>query len=308
MKYFQGIIDCPAKLNLSLRVARKLRPDGFHEIDSVFQAIDFSDKLQLTAAPGTGSTLEIKYSPEFFAGHSELHSQIARQEQVKQDENLVLLATRAWTDKFLNSGEQFSFQWMLIKSIPTGAGLGGGSSDAAASLKLLTAMADHFKLLPASYLNSAAYREALLEIAANLGSDIPFFLGASTAARIRGRGEIILPRASNRQKYILALSQNFTATAKAYARLDAKRAALKGNKEEIYSNDFSLLYEDEQHRFARLLADFPDANLGLSGSGSTFFFSDVIDEETFASIARVEGYLLIRAQAIENWPPINLIN
>lgn len=151
------VIDAPAKLNLSLRVLRK-REDGFHEIDSLMVRLPgLCDRLTVTEATVDSFTCDDPGVPG-------------------DATNLVLRAVAAYRS-VSDSGVKFNIH--LSKSIPHGAGLGGGSSDAAAALTAL----DHFSTTP---LGSAR----LMEIAATLGSDIPFFLG-SPVARATGRGEII---------------------------------------------------------------------------------------------------------------------
>lgn len=151
------VIDAPAKLNLSLRVLRK-REDGFHEIDSLMVRLPgLCDRLTLTLAAEDSFTCD---DPGVPADAS----------------NLVLKALLAYRS-VSDSGVKFAIH--LSKSVPHGAGLGGGSSDAAAALSAL----DQFSAKPLG-------TSRLMEIAATLGSDIPFFLG-SPVARATGRGEII---------------------------------------------------------------------------------------------------------------------
>ena len=151
------VIDAPAKLNLSLRVLRK-REDGFHEIDSLMVRLPgLCDRLTVTMAAADSFDCDDPGVPS-------------------DDSNLVLKALAAYR-VVSDSGLKFGIH--LSKSIPHGAGRGGGSSDAAATLTAL----DHFSATP---LGTAR----LMEIAATLGSDIPFFLG-SPVARATGRGEVI---------------------------------------------------------------------------------------------------------------------
>jgi 4-diphosphocytidyl-2-C-methyl-D-erythritol kinase len=151
------LIDAPAKLNLSLRVLGK-RDDGFHEIDTL-----------MVKLPGLADRLEFQPDSEF--------SFTCDDPSLPADEdNLVVRAVRAYDQA---AGITSRLAIRLTKKIPHGAGLGGGSSDAAATLSALDQ-------LNASKLGSAR----LLELAAALGSDIPFFLHPG-AARCTGRGEIL---------------------------------------------------------------------------------------------------------------------
>lgn len=179
------VIDAPAKLNLSLRVLRK-REDGFHEIDSLMVRLPgLCDRLVLTKAAEDSFTCD---DPGVPADAS----------------NLVLKAVSAYRS-VSDSGVKFAIH--LSKSIPHGAGLGGGSSDAAATLSAL----DHFSASP---LGTAR----LMEIAATLGSDIPFFLG-SPVARATGRGEIIEAAAALPTLPVLLLKPSFgVPTPDAYGR------------------------------------------------------------------------------------------
>jgi 4-diphosphocytidyl-2-C-methyl-D-erythritol kinase len=152
-------VRCPAKVNLSLRVLG-LRPDGYHEIDTVFQAIGLWDELEAEAAPTFSLSCDEPGVPT-------------------DATNLVLRAARALADAAGVRGEGAAFR--LRKSIPAGAGLGGGSSDAAGALVALAALWG----LPGDASGLAA-------VAAQVGSDVPFFLYGGTAHGT-GRGERITP-------------------------------------------------------------------------------------------------------------------
>jgi len=144
----------PAKLNLTLEVLGR-RNDGFHEIRSVIQAISHYDVVEAEPARDTGLVCPEGPSP---------------------DENLApLAATGLRTALGLSEGASLR----LYKRIPAGAGLGGGSSDAAAVLRLLSRLW-RTRLAPSK----------LRQLAASLGSDVPFFLSGG-AALASGRGERI---------------------------------------------------------------------------------------------------------------------
>ncbi len=154
------IFTAPAKINLSLSVLGK-RSDGFHEIESLMVPISLADRLtfQCDAAPGLRLTCS---DPTLSAG----------------EENLVFRAARQF---FSAANLPESAAIHLEKAIPHGAGLGGGSSDAATTLLALNEIHDS----PLSAVD-------LHRLAAALGSDVPFFL-ARSAALCRGRGEIVDP-------------------------------------------------------------------------------------------------------------------
>jgi 4-diphosphocytidyl-2-C-methyl-D-erythritol kinase len=152
-------ISAHAKINLSLRVLGK-RPDGFHEIESLMAPVDLADEIEI-ASGGSGIRLRCS-DPSLPAG----------------EENLVVKAALAFCRR---TGTPPDFEIALEKRIPHGAGLGGGSSDAAATLKALNDLA-----------GGVCPPDDLIELAATLGSDAPFFL-AGGAAKVTGRGERIEP-------------------------------------------------------------------------------------------------------------------
>jgi 4-diphosphocytidyl-2-C-methyl-D-erythritol kinase len=147
-----------AKINLDLRVLGR-RPDGYHELRTVFQTISLADRIDLEFTPGRPTRIDLE-------------------DDAGIPDNLVVRAAQAVFDA---AGVRGHLRMRLEKRIPMGAGLGGGSSDAAAVLLALPVLAGRI-LEP----------EALAEIAARLGSDINFFLFGGTAAAI-GRGTELFP-------------------------------------------------------------------------------------------------------------------
>jgi 4-diphosphocytidyl-2-C-methyl-D-erythritol kinase len=147
-----------AKINLDLRVLNK-RPDGYHELRTVFQTISLSDSLDLAFTPRRGT-------------------EVALQSDVDIPDNLIVKAARICLDELRLSGR---LEMRLQKRIPMGAGLGGGSSDAAAVLLALPVLAGG--VIP---------MDRLISMAGELGSDVPFFLLGGRAAAI-GRGTELYP-------------------------------------------------------------------------------------------------------------------
>jgi 4-diphosphocytidyl-2-C-methyl-D-erythritol kinase len=154
----QVTVPSYAKLNLDLRVLYK-RPDNYHEIRSIFQTISLKDTLQIDFEFAKRTSIYIDSSVEIA-------------------DNLVVRAAEPLL-KALKVRAAINFK--LIKKIPMGAGLGGGSSNAAAVLLALPSLAGK----PAS-------SDTLLRIAETLGSDIPFFLLGGTALAL-GRGTELYP-------------------------------------------------------------------------------------------------------------------
>lgn len=146
-----------AKINVGLQIRGK-RPDGFHALDSLFIPVPWQDALEIeTLASASSSQL----LPHGLAIPGQM------------EDNLILKAHGILADHFDLPHVRFH----LVKSIPMGAGLGGGSADGAFALKLLNA---HFDL--------GLSPERLRAFAAQLGSDCPFFID-NVPARITGRGE-----------------------------------------------------------------------------------------------------------------------
>lgn len=260
-------LQAPAKLNLSLRVTGR-RSDGFHEIDTL-----------MVKLPGLADVVTFEKA-EKFSFH-------CTDPTLPSDEsNLVVKAVRAYESA---SGVACKFTISLKKTIPHGAGLGGGSSDAATTLLGLDQL--HDNPLGAARLH---------EIAAAIGSDIPFFLNTGTA-RCTGRGEIIQSVPSPAPLRLLLLKPAFgVSTPDAYGRWSGSKE-LPGV---LYAAEdiagVTLLNDLERpvfgkHRFLAemkqwlLMRDECAAAL-LAGSGSTLFavLRDDADPAELARSARHE--------------------
>ena len=162
----------PAKLNLFLRIVRR-REDGFHELETVMTTINLFDTLRFK--PRESSEINLRV---IMAGSRNRHVQSTATIPTGP-ENLVIRAARLLNEY---AGTSHGVGITLIKRIPSAAGMGGGSSDAAATLAGLNRL-----------WNLSLSRDELLNLAARLGSDIGFFLGGSSTAICRGRGELIEP-------------------------------------------------------------------------------------------------------------------
>ena len=149
-----------AKINLGLRVLDK-RPDGYHEIETFFLQVDLADHLFFKLLPEPAIRFSCNW-PELSDAENNLCVKACR-----------LLETAA--------GKVFGLDLYLEKNIPYGAGLGGGSSDAAVTLIAVN-----------SLFNISLSREGLGKLAAQIGSDVPFFLHGGLAYAT-GRGEILTP-------------------------------------------------------------------------------------------------------------------
>jgi 4-diphosphocytidyl-2-C-methyl-D-erythritol kinase len=243
-----------AKINLDLRVLGK-RPDGYHELRTIFQTISLADTLEIGFAPGRRTAIEIE-DPLEIPG------------------NLAGKAAESALDALGMSGR---VSIGLAKRIPMGAGLGGGSSDAAAILLALPVLAGRVLTMP-----------KLCGLAAALGSDVPFFLLGGTAVGI-GRGTELfpLPDGPGREGLLVAPPVHM-ATSEAYRRLSPRLTA-ELQESTIFSfqslvwdrgvpdnpcNDFEAVVFEQHRQLAELkrrLARTGASPVLMSGSGSAIF-------------------------------------
>ena len=286
-------VRAPAKINLLLRVLG-LRADGFHELETLFQAIDFTDELTVELA-GDSVDLEVAGTDAGPVTH-----------------NLAFRAAEAFRlAADLHSGVRI----LLTKNIPTGAGLGGGSSDAAAVLRALNHLT-----------GGAVAAEALLAIGADLGSDVPFFLCGSALALARGRGDDLTSAPSlPTTEVVLVCPPVHVATGPAYAAL-AERRAITGSQahaplervpsdwdtvDEIAGNDFESLVADG-HPEVRLALDvLRGAGLRLvilSGSGGACFGLATGVSEASSTAQRLSdelGWTVLATRTLDELPPVS---
>ncbi|GBU28907.1 4-diphosphocytidyl-2-C-methyl-D-erythritol kinase [Treponema sp. R8-4-B8] len=254
-------VFAPAKVNLHLAVKNR-RPDGFHDIDSVFLAVNFGDTLYFEAIEGK-NTVEIDMKG--------LNSPLP------PEKNIIFKAISLFREK---TGFSQGVKITVEKRIPMGGGLGGGSSDASATLLALNKLAG----LPCR-------REDLLEIAACLGSDVPFFVYETPAARVTGRGERILP-INAPMLFLVLVNPGFSSeTSAAYKLLDENRIYKPSSNDDIseflkegifekkafshFTNDFlSVFPEPEKSVYNEIIVVLKKLGAhyaNLSGSGATCF-------------------------------------
>ena len=181
------VVQAPAKINLVLRVLGK-RPDGYHEIESIMQMVSLYDTLSFEEG-GRGIVLKTDH-PDLPTG----------------EENLIVRAARLVCDE---TGRRPKLRIGLVKRIPIAAGLGGGSSDAAAALAGLNRL-----------WGEPIPPKRLVMLAETLGMDVPFFLNGPTALAT-GRGECLerLPSPSPPLSVLLVNPGIKVSTALAYGAL-----------------------------------------------------------------------------------------
>jgi 4-diphosphocytidyl-2-C-methyl-D-erythritol kinase len=254
-------IQAPAKINLILRVLDR-RPDGYHEVWSLMQTIGLCDDLFVAIRPGSQPEVDLRCDAPALAA---------------DQANLVYRAAAMVLER-TNYRARVSIE--LKKRIPMGAGLGGGSSDAAATILALN------RLLELGWSESV-----MADIGQALGSDVPFFFVAPTAVA-KGRGEQARPLALAENRWVLLVNPGFPVETRwAYQQLASSRSGIEPVHESLHRlewlpcltwddiinaavNDFEtpvfgahpLLREIKM----RLIAAGADMAL-LSGSGATMF-------------------------------------
>lgn len=256
----QGMEElAPAKVNLFLRVLGR-RDDQLHEIETLMAPIALYDSIQVESAPA-------------------FQFQCTDPTLPRGDENLVVQAARLF---FSATEERPNVRITLQKRIPHAAGLGGGSSDAAATLRLL----DRF-------FETKIPTAKLLSMATELGSDVPFFLG-NGAAICRGRGEIVEPSPLSTPLNLLLLKPRFgVPTSWAYRRWGDSRGipglVNEPQKlgERVFQNDLERPVFEKfiflAHLKSWLLAQPEIAIALMAGSGSTMF-AILPDEKTAEAV------------------------
>lgn len=192
-------LRCPAKINLGLEIERK-RGDGFHDIRTLFVAVDLADDLEVEPRREAGIVLTVE-GASLSAG----------------PDNLVVRAAEAARKRV---GAKGGLHLLLRKRIPLGAGLGGGSSDAAMALMALD-------LLWGGGLGA----RGLQPLAEELGSDVPFFLHGGACLGL-GRGERLFPLevpALSRADLVIACPNASLSSAQVYSDWDAALTPAAGN-------------------------------------------------------------------------------
>ena len=267
-------VFAPAKINLILRILDR-RPDGYHNLWSLMQTVQLEDELALSLSDNH-STITLRCD----------------EPSLKTDpSNLVYRAAAAVLE---GAGRTVGLDIVLAKRIPMGAGLGGGSSDAAATIMGLNRL-----------LNLGWSTEKMAHLGQTLGSDVPFFFSAPSAI-VEGRGEKVVPVQITGSRWVMLVNPGFPIETKwAYQQLSVSRTGVQPlsdvhaglgktcelSWEEVFQaaeNDFEAtvfkahpdLYKIKQ----RLLADGAETAL-LSGSGATVF--GVFRDETTARQAEI---------------------
>jgi 4-diphosphocytidyl-2-C-methyl-D-erythritol kinase len=267
---------CPAKINLGLLVAFK-RPDGYHEIESLFLPVDFCDELTVRPSASlhlrTENLIETVTASDFEAVS----------ERGNPEKNLLIRIMEAVNR---NRAQPLHFELFLRKRIPSGAGLGGGSSNAGTLLR---------HLVKGGWLDM----HQAFDLARRLGADIPFFLDPRPSS-VTGIGDVIEPLSEEEDhprlkaiRGVLVLSDIVVPTKNAYSELKrplqqglpakagsgpgrAYQALLEGDAKALsqFSNDFEEVVfrlHPELAGVKKALLDCGAFYASMSGSGSAVF-------------------------------------
>ncbi len=255
-------IKSPAKLNLHLEVLKK-RKDGFHELRTAFQLIDFNDEIEFKLTNNEISLLETPFPIK---------------------ENLVLKAAYL-LKKITRTSKGVTIS--LNKRIPMEKGLGGGSSNAATTLVALNKL-----------WRTQLKQKKLMEIGLELGSDVPFFIhGINSWAE--GRGEIFKELVLPSQWFLLVFPETNISTKVAFKELEIKKISplkkeefLRGSSKNSFSNWAKKKYPEIENIFSLL------ENLGvprLTGTGSTIFLSYKTEKEAKKALKSFPQGVLVKS-------------
>ena len=268
-----------AKINLDLRVLGR-RSDGFHELKTIFQAIDWHDEILLEpadrfefSAPGT---------PE-------------------DESNLVVRAVRAYERL---AGITVNVRIRVTKNIPVGRGLGGGSSDAAVT----------FIGLQRLYKRPLAF-EQVPDVLRNLGSDVPFFALGGRAAGY-GRGDEVYKLDDAADYWVLLVDPGImipTRDAYSWLTVPDKSNNIEGFRADeesgctgdVWTNDFEAPVFQRYRELPRIkeeLLDLGAYRAALSGSGSTIFGQFQMVSEAVRAASSLEGRFRLKlAKPLPRW-------
>lgn len=297
-------LRAPAKVNLFLRVLAR-ETSGFHCLETLFLALDLHDRIVVRRRKEEGVVLEVE-------GDEDLGP---------SDRNLAVRAARAYRKRAREGAEgdrgggRGGVRIQLRKTIPAGAGLGGGSSDAAAVLRAM------------NRLDGRLEGRDLLRIARSLGADVPYFLAARPLALGWGRGDrlLALPSLPSRPA-VVVVPEGRIATADAYAALAKRRNGREAGPPgarvlraadldswertaALAENDFEAVAFEMRpicRRARDLLVSEGAAPALLAGSGSAVFGifrrKAAADRAASRALDALPGCIVHRTHTLERWP------
>ena len=233
-------LNCPAKLNLNLSVLSK-RTDGMHEIKTQFQLINLFDEMLIKKTSSTSISVKTNLGTS-----------------IDGEENIVFDAVRSLSNYI---GKEIHCDIEIVKNIPLGGGLGGGSSNAAAALIGINFL---FKL-------GLSFSE-LMKLGKKLGADVPFFIFGKNA-HASGIGEKLSEEIKHsNKKYLLLFPQVHSSTKELFSEWDDLS---KNSQESILmkeENSFLPIFLEKNQDIKKIFNELNQNNsFKLSGTGSTIF-------------------------------------
>lgn len=234
-----------AKINLYLKILDKL-PNGYHNILTVMQRISLCDNIKIDIKDNGKRNINIICSDKI----------------ISNETNIAYKAADLFLER---SGLTWDIDIEIEKNIPVQAGLGGGSSDAAA---VLLALNENFKF--------AFSERKMIKLASEIGADVPFFVKNKSRAQCRGIGEIITPiRAKLKGFHVLIAKPAYNiSTKKAFEDFDNFKNANQLCEFDKYKNDFTALAfsQNENLKIMRdIILNSGAIKSELTGSGSALF-------------------------------------
>ncbi|MDC0440599.1 4-(cytidine 5'-diphospho)-2-C-methyl-D-erythritol kinase [Gammaproteobacteria bacterium] len=243
-------LNSPAKLNLNLSVLRK-RIDGMHEIKTRFQLINLSDEVLIKKTSSKSISVKTNLAPS-----------------IENKKNIVFSAIKLLSDHI---GKEIHCEVDIVKNIPLGGGLGGGSSNAATALIGINFL---FELGLTS--------KELMKLGEKLGADVPFFIFGKNAFA-SGIGEILLEDSKNiDNKYLLLFPQIHSSTKELFSKWDGLNKSAQKSLLDNEENSFLPIFLDQNREVKIIFHELCKNNsFKLSGTGSTIFctYDDISEIE-----------------------------
>ena len=243
-------LNSPAKLNLNLSVLGK-RIDGMHEIKTRFQLINLSDELMIKKTLSKSISVKTNLTPS-----------------IENKKNIVFSAIKLLSDYI---GKEIHCEVDIVKNIPLGGGLGGGSSNAATALIGINFL---FKLGLTS--------KELMQLGEKLGADVPFFIFGKNAFA-SGIGEILSEDNKNiDDKYLLLFPQIHSSTKELFSKWDGLNKSAQKSLLDNAENSFLPIFLDQNRDVKIIFHELCKSNsFKLSGTGSTIFcaYNDISEIE-----------------------------
>lgn len=253
-------VPAPAKLNLFLHITSR-RTDGYHELQSIFQFVTLSDQLEFTLGKSLCSGTTPNISIQVDASNSQFTAAMQEMQQLAQEENIIFKACQSLLP-YASTPCDTVIKYQ--KNIPSGAGMGGGSSNAATTLLTLNKV-----------WNCNLDMQKLADIGLTLGADVPIFILGKTAFA-EGVGEKLTPVTPRTPYYLIIKPQVHINTAEIFSHPDLTRntptltisAALEQGGHNDCENIVRSLYPEVDSAL-KWLGQFKHAQ--LTGTGACIF-------------------------------------